>query len=281
MNDQQILEFIAAKQPVRAVQLADRFDIDLKAASDALRALVDVGDLTRAAGTSPNGQPAQVYGLSEVFVKSKEGKLLAARIEAASAADPLPALAATVAPPALPPPAAAPPAGDTSSSRIDLAIRHVKDKGPSSDADIRQVLGLRAGQYPSGMLQRAVKDGRLIKDGRNWTLGTGTPPAPEQKRPPFGGSLGLAGATPRPAPLPAPLEVPAACAVESAPAAAAPPAAIAAEPAAPLPAFRCGLWSDGMLELQRNGVQVAQLSREEGEAVAAFMARIAEQLQAA
>lgn len=51
--------------------------------------------------------------------------------------------------------------------------------------------------------------------------------------------------------------------------------------AAPAPAaptaptiFRCGLWSDGVLELQRDGVQVVALNRGEHEQLADFMGRM-------
>jgi hypothetical protein len=40
------------------------------------------------------------------------------------------------------------------------------------------------------------------------------------------------------------------------------------------PSFRVGIWSDGALELQRNGVTVASLTQSEQEAVTAFIERI-------
>jgi hypothetical protein len=316
MNDQQILEFIATKQPVRAVQLADKFDVDLKSASDALKSLVDVGDLTRTSGTAPNQQPAQFYSLSETFLKSKEGKLVIARIESQQSAVPQPpavTLPLRVPPPtpieatipspvpaptaaaATPEPSAAPPspADDASLRRIERAIAHIREHGPTSDADIRAVLNLRADQYPSNFIGRAVKDGRLAKDGREWTLGPGTPPAPVVRRPAFGGPLGLRGATPFPVGA---HDVPNDAwkrdnlTEEVRPH---PPAADLADPAVtqeilvhlkqmkadlPSPVFRCGLWSDGVLELQRNGVTVAELQQDEGETVAAFMARLQQPL---
>jgi hypothetical protein len=322
MNDQQILEFIAVKQPVRAVQLADKFDVDLKSASDALKSLVDVGDLVRTAGTAPNQQPAQFYSLSSTFLTSRDGKLLVARMEAQASAvaqpstvtlplrvppstavvalNPvtLPPPAAVVATPSpapspvlsiAPPGAAQSPADDISLRRIDRAIAHITANGPTSDADIRVVLNLRADQYPTNFIGRAVKDGRLAKDGRLWTLGTGTPAAPIKRQPAFGGALGLAGATPFPVAAKPPSTTPMPTArtdhhqeqtmqANDTTAKAAPAGTdITAKP----PTFRCGLWSDGVLEMQRDGVQVAELSQEEGETVAAFMARMREQLQAA
>lgn len=293
MNDQQILEFVATKQPVRAVQLADKFDVDLKAASDALRSLVDVGDLTRANGTAPNGQPAQIYGLSEAFVKSREGKLLAARIEVAQAAlaaaiaapvakvepDEVPLASAAPIPeqeaPSDPPTPSGGAAGPTGINRAEAGVAHILKHGSVSDADLRQVMGLRAGQYPSAWLGAAVKRGDVNKNGKNWTPGPGVE---IRKQPAFGGSLGLAGATPKPQASPSEPVNRTEDTVK--PKHGAPPVDAKAqqpsrEPAAPATVtFRCGLWSDGTLELQRNGVTVAELHEGEGATVAAFMARL-------
>lgn len=323
MNDQKILEFIAAKQPVRAIQVADKLDASEREASEALRALVDVGDVVRTPGTGPNSLPAQFYTLSEAFRRSRPGQLILARMEAAAAALAVavaapvaspspapapPAPAPTVAPVATAAPAAtipvflakAPPpspADDPSLRRIERAIAHIKEYGPTSDADIRVVLNLRADQYPTSFIGRAVKDGRLAKDGRNWTLGAGTSPAPLKRQPAFGGPIGLVGSTPHVAKAPEIVAVAVKEVATSLVSQANPTkqqeqvmetkqiAGVAeqsrAKDATTPPAFRCGLWSDGVLELQRDGVQVAALTQVEGETVAAFMARMREQLQPA
>jgi hypothetical protein len=313
MNDQQILEFIAVKHPVRAVQLADKFDKSEREASEALRALVDIGDVVRKSGTGPNGQPAQFYTLSESFLKSRPGQLLIARLEAANTPAPSPAPAAP-APPAplavadhapaasaLPTPApvapnkpsapAESPATSTGANRAELGVAHILKHGSVSDADLRQAIGLRAGQYPSAWLGAAIKRGDVNKDGREWKPGRGVE---IRTQPAFGGALGLAGATPRatggivpndawdgrklagevrphlPADAPAdPVVVKELVAHLK---------QINSELTAP-PKFRCGLWSDGVLELQRNGVTVAELEQGEGETVAAFMARLRQPLE--
>ncbi len=299
MNDQQILEFIAVKHPVRAVQLADKFDKSEREASEALRALVDIGDVVRKSGTGPNGQPAQFYTLSESFLKSRPGQLLIARLEAAAAPAPSPAPASPIpsavtdhapAASAVPTPApAAPnkpsapaesPATPTGANRAELGVAHILKHGSVLDADLRQAMGLRAGQYPSAWLGAAIKRGDINKDGREWKPGRGVE---IRKQPAFGGALGLAGAVldgrrlteeVRPH-LPAdatadPLVVKELVAHLK---------QINAELTAP-PKFRCGLWSDGVLELQRNGVTVAELEQDEGETVAAFMARLRHPVEA-
>jgi hypothetical protein len=63
MNDQQILEQLARHPESRAVQLADRLDVDLEDVQTALAALVAAGDVIASDGTSPAGFPCQLYRL--------------------------------------------------------------------------------------------------------------------------------------------------------------------------------------------------------------------------
>jgi hypothetical protein len=286
LNDQKICIQIAKKPGSRAVDLADVFDCELTDISAALRSLVDVGDLVRTSGTGPNGQPAQFYSLSDTFAKSKEGKLVLAQSAALNtavpAALPAPAPALASSAPPSPAPAAVSPADDSSLGRIERAIAHIKEHGPTSDADMRKVLNLRNDQYATSFIGRAVKDGRLAKDGRDWTLGSGSAPAAIPRRPAFGGPLGLPGATPNPTPssAPAPASVaasrPAGAStsqaspvLQSVAVKAAVDDAVAATEVADGPIrFRCGSWSDGVLELRRDGAMIAELTPAEQAVIA-------------
>lgn len=285
MNDQKIYEFIALNQPVRAVQLADKFDVALVDVSASLRSLVDVGDLVRRTGVAPNGQPAQEYSLSESFLKSKEGKLVFARLEdvasIAPIAPPAPALPAAVQPMAMPSfinttvpvPAAV--------NRTEVAIAHIKAQRFVSDADLRVVMGLKAGQYPSAWLATAYKNGVVKRDGKGWVMGDGAVPAPAKKQPAFGGALNLPGATPHQAAKAIqPTDAQESVAEAAGEVSSAPSGLIRDEPIE-APKFRCALWSDGVLELQRDGVQVAALTQCEGDALAAFIARLQQPAEAA
>lgn len=293
MNDQKIYEFIALKQSVRAVQIADRFDVSLAEASDALRSLVDVGDVLRTAGIAPNGQPAQFYSLAPSFIKSREGQLVIARIEADRAAlkqaEDAPVSSSELtnvkaAPKAddSPAPSSGPMKdADHGANRSQIALDYIRKVGSVTDADLRIVMGLRAGQYPSAWLAAAVKRGEVNKDGKEWKVGAGSQ---IKRQPAFGGPLGLAGATPLPcAQENKPVQVPRFTDLRKQ---AAKPADInigysGAELATviekvntalrPTSAFRVGIWSDGTMELQRNGVKVAELDQAERESVAAFM----------
>lgn len=277
MNDQQILTLIAKKPGIVAIQIADALDVELSEASAALKELVEIGHVQRSTGTAPNGLAAQVYHLTEEFKRTNEYRAVMAAIEAEAprAAAPVAAPAPVPAPAASAAIAAVAPVSTPTVGRAERAIAFIRTHGPVTDAQLRAELGMKLEEYPSTVLSHAVKAGRVARVGSEWLPGAGAPPAPVKKQPAFGGSLGLPGSSPR-----APVAVPrfADFAVAAAPTAS--PAPIVDQaPAAEPPKFRCGLWSDGVLELQRDGIQVAALTQHEGEALAGFMARLREPLE--
>jgi hypothetical protein len=44
--------------------------------------------------------------------------------------------------------------------------------GSASTGQLRVAIGLRAGQHPSNFLASALADGRIVRDGDYWSLGT-------------------------------------------------------------------------------------------------------------
>jgi len=241
MNDQKIYELMAKTPNIRAVQIADALDQDLADVSDALKALVDEGDVVRTAGTAPNGQPAQIYNLSLTFMKTAEYKAIKAKLDAAA---PTPAATSTATE------AESVPAAHTAApkvSRIDDAIAFIRLMGKVTTAELKQHMGLGSGASPASWLNTAIQDGRLVRSGNHWTIGKGRPTVSEAAQKPT-----------------------APAALETTPAAAIPIAA-----GIPYsPAFRCGLWSDNVLELQRDGVTLTTLTRGEGEHMANFFNRM-------
>lgn len=242
MNDQKIYELLAKTPDIRAVQIADALDQELTDVSDALKALVDEGDVVRHAGTAPNGQPAQIYNLSHTFMKTAEYKVIKAQLDAAATPAPAVTSTAKVAESAPAVHAAAPKV-----SRIDDAIAFIRLMGKVTTAELKQHMGLGSGASPASWLNTAIQDGRLVRNGNHWTIGKGRPVASD-----------------------APQKSPAAAALETAAAAVIP--ATASTPTSP--AFRCGLWSDNVLELQRDGVTLTTLTRTEGEHMASFFNRM-------
>jgi predicted transcriptional regulator len=72
MNDQKIYELMFKTPGIRAVQIADALDAELVDVSEALKALVEIGDVVQSKGFSPNGRQAMIYNLSETFKRSRQ-----------------------------------------------------------------------------------------------------------------------------------------------------------------------------------------------------------------
>lgn len=270
MNDQIIYELLA-KAPaegLRAVQLCDAINepsIELADVSRALGALVEVGDVVRMPGLAPNGQQAQFYALTSDFKNSRDYKLIMAKQAGTAAASPAPTPAPT------PDNTSAPVPSERPKSRTDDAIEYIRHRGRVSSAELKMHMGLKSGESPATWLALPIRDGRLARDGVYWMIGAGPvskatkPTAARGAIPKLGATL--AAKSPQPAPAaPEPKAAP------DTPAPA--PEAVAALPAPAAGVFRCCLWSDGVLELQRDGVTLTKLTRGEGEHMADFIGRM-------
>ena len=258
MNDQQIYELMAKKPKISAIQICDALDEDLADVSAALRTLVDCGDVLRMTGTSQIGRPMMVYDLSDTFKASKEHRALMALMAISSVVK---VATASMAPPVAP---VEPPA----ETRIEMAVAYLATRIQATEDDLRGAMGLKAGAYPIAYLSRAIKTGLLHKrtDGM-WEKG----PAPAPL---------VAALKPKPIAKPrAPLAKPKPGPVAQFSATAQPDDVLAIEAPAPGPveppaALRCGLWSDGTVELQRDGRTVAAMAQGDAEFMAAFLARV-------
>lgn len=266
MTDQQIYALMAKTSNIRAVQIADALDQELATVSDALKSLVDDGTVVRHSGLAPNGQAAQMYNLSESFMLTND--YLSIKKEPAGAAAAAPAPLATEPSPGVATPAAA--VKTPAASRIDSAIAYVRLLGKVSNADLKKHMGLRHDQAPASWLTTAVRDGRLVRHGTDWTLGSITPQPTASRATaptlPRGEIPDLHAAMANNGHQPAPGAASVAAASVTA----------VADSIAPTagPAFRCGLWSDDVLELQRDGVTLTKLTRAEGEQMHSFFGRM-------
>lgn len=245
MKDEQIFALMAKTPDIRAVQICDSLDQDLPRVSAALRDLVEVGDIVQAKGTAPNGHPAQVYNFSDAFKKTKAYQAAMSAIGPSVAATAPPAPMEKTAPAqAKPQPVTIPVFGaktQPAQSKAQRGVAYIEKMNEVAQDELRTVMGLTRQQTPGAWLASAVKKGTVHKDGHVWKAGA----AP------------LAKAADTPAkehPLPVARKV---------------------EPrASAIPVFRCGLWSDGVLELQRDGSTVAVLEQDEGEQLASFVNRM-------
>lgn len=172
----------------------------------------------------------------------------------------------------------------------------------ATSGEMRVALSMAPGAQVAPFLKRGLEDGRLARDGQDWLLG-GEPldsvvavgniivaskdasPIPQA----VVDAVAAAPAVVRPA---APVDSlkstvvgdvfvssrsdaafeAAVAAIAAAPSEPAPVVAVQSQPAAPV--FRCGIWSDNVIELQRDGETIAKLTRHEGEHTADFLARM-------
>jgi len=131
-----------------------------------------------------------------------------------------------------------------SRSKADIAMGFILEKGQATSAELRDLLGLTGSQSASGYLASAIKSGRIIKDGQLFRAGDGKPIKKPAKT--KGPAIEIASTE-----------------------------TVTTEQAAPKMAdFRIGLWSDGVIELQRNGVTVVQINQAERDHLMQFMSSV-------
>lgn len=253
LNDQTLCALLAREEAMSAVQVANAFDVDLVDAREALTALVAVGDMVSASAISPKGAPTIMYSLSKSFKKSPDYRASAMALDAL----PVPSTA--------PEPVSAAPAKGAAANRVaggrtERAVAFILARGRATDAELRVELGLKESEYPSTCLSMPAMQGRVVREGRDWLPGTGVPPKSITRQPAFGGALALPNSTP--------------VAARPSPASRAAPKVQTVRSDAP-GAFRCALWSDGVVELQRGGVRLAELKPEEAQAVANLVLELA------
>jgi hypothetical protein len=267
MNDQAILEKIAQHPKCRAVQLADWIDIALEDVQASLAGLIAVGDVSAEPGISPAGRPCQFYSLSDKLKASKAYQALAVRAIAADFAS-----------------------AHAHLNKTDRAIAFVRESGTASSYELHVVMGLKPEQHASGSLAPALADGRLAKDGKSWILGPAAKQearAEEESGLPYhtGGIISAAVGSeliqdmvsaerlPMAVQVPTFLPQPAS---EKSPHRAQKkhPSAPGAGSAVAMPIYRCALWSDGILEVRRDGETVAEIPQAVGESIAAFLGRL-------
>lgn len=286
MNDKQIYELVAKTPKISASELATALGVELKAMSDALRCLVDVGDLEKSIRFGDLGRQCQVYELSETFRRSPNGKNLVVGVaNEASAPAPKPEVAT------MPDPTttvstqeATTPAPGALLSKVDRAIACITRLGQATDDQLREAMDLLPKTYVGAYLASALKAGRVVRDGALWKLGTGKPqaaPKPAEQLVHDQGSVVRVGnviaATRDGAPVPAEVKAAitdmAAAAVtelrKPEPAPSAPTAAPSAKPAER--AYSCAVWLSGNVEIRKAGGRV-HITRAELAEIVAFVA---------
>lgn len=159
-------------------------------------------------------------------------------------------------------------------TRVDRAIACVTRTGTASDEEMRLAMGIEKPTAPAAYLGTAIRRGKLHKSAGIWKAG----PAPagtvkegfsfaKEKGPvaQFGPEVQPEELVDLPRDLVEQLSKP----VQQMAEAQTPVPA----PSFPAGSFRCGLWSDGVLEICRDGKVIAALSPDEVDHVAQFIDR--------
>jgi hypothetical protein len=162
--------------------------------------------------------------------------------------------------------------------RVERAIAFVRTRGMATSSELHMVMELEQDQLPSDYLDGAVAAGLLTKFGKHWTPGIGPAIAPLVEAPGYR----IPVFAPPPADNVVSLEPQRTARVK-------PVDKIdfagfadmvnsqvedSAPTAMPAPVIRCGLWSDGSVEVQRDGKTSAVLFVEEVACLADFWKRV-------
>lgn len=150
-----LLRMLMRTPGIRAIQLADQLNVTLEQAEELLEPEIAAGLVVATTGIAPNGLSCTLYDLSAAFAVTDDYKAM-------RSAEPMRIAA-------------------TRLTNVDRAIAFITERGGATSAELHTLLGLKANEYASTYLGAAIKDGRLAKDGKDWTLGS--PSATESKEP--------------------------------------------------------------------------------------------------
>jgi hypothetical protein len=161
-------------------------------------------------------------------------------------------------------------------TKTGLAVAFVQHRGQATSAELHALLELEPDQYVSVELSSAVQNDRLAKDGKNWFLG-GKPVA-------YQGTAAKKSEAPKPATAPAPAVFPTSTQPKPAPQAKhKPPVEIPtfleSQENAPAittrpPRYRFAIWSDGQLEIAKQGAPAITMTMDEVGELQNFLAKI-------
>ncbi|MGV7210485.1 hypothetical protein ACLB1G_21840 [Oxalobacteraceae bacterium A2-2] len=257
IDKDQVYALIAKRPKIRTVEIADIIDCEPDQVEPALAQEIQRGDIVVHKVTAPNGRPANGFEFSGQFKQTEAYKAIGGMAGVES--EPL-----VVSSAAVPPPPGAEVKEEvavlmtnkreqTGLTHAETAIAFIRSAPGQlvNTNQLRKAMGLDQGRYPATYLMAALRDGRLARDGAMWTLGPAVDAGKEAVAPPLPIPL-FRNATP-----PA---IPAAAVSQQA----------SGDPRRP--AFRCARWSDGILELQRDGKTIAELTPDEQTILAASQA---------
>lgn len=225
MHTAKILKLIAERPGVRTVEIADLVDCDLDLVEPSIDSYLASGEVIRTEVLAPNGREMYSYRMGSAE-PAKDVTLVAAPVAVPRSAPAGPVKAEPFAALTIDPAVAEKP-----KSKVQIAIDFIKAQSfqIATGAELHRVMGLKPHEHPSSYLVSALSDGRLLKEGKFWSI-----PKPEGQEP-------------------APFEPTAVIEIE---------AEILAPLATPIDneEFRCALWNTGELHLLVGAETVLRLT---------------------
>jgi len=262
INRTKLIEVIGRTPGIRTVQICDQMDCDIDELEDVLASVTaSGGPVTMFDVTGPNGRGAKAFRLA--------GAEVAAAVIRPSAAKTM--------------------------TKVDQAIAFIAaNGGTATAAQLHTELKLKPTDYPSTYLVGGVNDGRLIRDGKNWSLGTGAPAQKVEVPKPAAPAIEIPKFLIKPknqveATKPTlPPDLAAALTPEGLkrldesefnvqvvlndPA---PVVKTPLRPISPAQGFACAIWSDGEMHIARWGLTLAKLSIDETRQMRDYLDRVA------
>jgi hypothetical protein len=246
MNDQKIYALMFATPNIRAAEIAEALSAPLAEVSEALRDLVTAGDVARSTGVGPDGRQAMVYNLSDEFKASRKYAALcesavpgSVRATAPASAPAAPLASFPTIAPSAPPPPAQPPAGEVGNAESRRVSPMMRTERALAFLRERGDQGARSLELAEAMgLRSDQSPSNFLRTARERGHIKNT-----DGRWYF--ITNLLGQPAQPA-----------------------------QPAAPEGPFRCGVWLDDVIELQRGGVTFNKLDRSEALMLRDFLNRV-------
>src|ERR1019366_6460003 len=143
-----VIRLITDRPGSFAVEISDQLNMDLGFTEACLLDLVSLGQITSHMTKAPNGVAGRAYTIAGVELPTIKEKPTAA----ASRTDGKP------------------------QTHCEKAVAFIAANGGSAtSAELHSVLGLKLSEYASSYLAVGVRQGKINKDGQNWTLGKAAP----------------------------------------------------------------------------------------------------------
>lgn len=228
MHTAKILKLITERPGVRTVEIADLVDCDLDLVEPSIDSYLASGEVTRTEVLAPNGREMYSYRMSGAE-PAREVVLAVTPVAVPRSAPAGPVKAEPFAALTIDPALAEKP-----KSKVQIAIDFITAQSfqIATGAELHRVMGLKPNEHPSSYLVSALSDGRLLKEGKFWSI-----PKPEGQES-------------------ASVEVPEVIEIE---------AEAPAPAAAPIDneEFRCALWNTGELHLLVGAETVLRLTADQ------------------